>query len=139
MPIRRNKLYLLLTIASLAGYSWLFINHSRSAAPGSNETGVCLIKEVTHIPCPSCGATRAVLSLLEGHFIESLRWNPLGVILLLILVITPLWLAFDLFSGRDSLICFYTKMETVLQQKWVAIPAIGLVLGNWIWNIFKGL
>lgn len=139
MPIRKNKLYLLLTIACLAGYIWLFINYSRSAAPGSNETGVCLIKEVTNIPCPSCGATRAVLTLLEGHFMESLFWNPLGVILLLILVISPLWLAFDLLSGRDTLYCFYNKMETILREKWVAIPAIGLVLGNWIWNIIKGL
>jgi hypothetical protein len=34
---------------------------------------------------------------------------------------------------------FYNQTELVLKRKWIAIPAILLVLLNWIWNIAKGL
>lgn len=46
----------------------------------------CGMKLVLHMYCPGCGGTRAVLSLLHGHFFQSLYYNPaviLGGILML--------------------------------------------------------
>ncbi|MCD4679404.1 MAG: DUF2752 domain-containing protein [Bacteroidales bacterium] len=139
MPLSRNKLYIFLTVSCIVGYIWLFINYTILANNSTNEVGFCIIKHVTNIPCPSCGSTRSILSILKGNLSESLYWNPIGMILFLIIVITPLWIVFDYLFHKDSLLKFYKKSEKVLRQKKVAIPAIILILANWIWNIYKGL
>ena len=50
----------------------------------------CLVKQLTGIPCPSCGSTRAVMSLMRFHFWESVLYNPLPLLLLCFLF--ALWL-----------------------------------------------
>jgi hypothetical protein len=47
--------------------------------------------------------------------------------------------AYDWVSQKETLLQAYCKVEMSLQRKRIAIPAILLVLGNWIWNIYKGL
>jgi hypothetical protein len=37
----------------------------------------CVFKELTSFPCPTCGATRAVLLLAHGEAAASLSMNPL--------------------------------------------------------------
>lgn len=134
----RNKLYLLLLSACMAGYIWLIYNYNRVVSEGM-EPGVCLIKRVTGIPCPSCGTTRSVLSILHGDFYGALLWNPFGIIIVSVLLIGPLWVFFDILLRRDSFYQFYVRAEIFLRRKWIAIPAILLVLLNWIWNLIKGL
>jgi Protein of unknown function (DUF2752) len=36
----------------------------------------CPLRAVTGIPCPTCGATRAFASLIDGHVAASFRFNP---------------------------------------------------------------
>ena len=133
----RTKLYTLLAIACFGGYVWLGFNLSNAIS--NSDFGVCIIKETTGIPCPSCGSTRSVVSLIDGNVKDALYWNPIGIILVVILVVTPFWLVFDLVSKKQSVLNFYIGIEQVFQQKRFAIPAIGLVIINWIWNIYKGL
>jgi hypothetical protein len=38
---------------------------------------VCYFHEWTGLPCPSCGSTRLVESLLAGDPLGAVRWNPL--------------------------------------------------------------
>lgn len=38
----------------------------------------CVFKELTGIPCPGCGGTRAIKSLLYGHFSAAIRYNILA-------------------------------------------------------------
>lgn len=40
----------------------------------------CVFKGITGIPCPTCGATRAVMHLSRGDIIASLEMNPLVAI-----------------------------------------------------------
>jgi hypothetical protein len=134
----RNKLYVLLSGACAAGYVWLTITYF-SQAYHLSEPGICLFKRVTTIPCPSCGSTRSVLSLLKGDIAGALYWNPFGVLLISILVIAPLWIMYDVVSRKDSLLINYEKAEHFIRHKWVAIPAILVVIINWLWNITKGL
>ena len=110
-----------------------------SNAQSHNDFGVCIIKEASGYPCPSCGSTRSVMSIIHGDFVDALYWNPIGVILVIILAVTPFWLIFDLVSGKDSVLKFYHNIEHVFSQRKYAIPAIGLVIANWIWNFYKGL
>lgn len=139
MGRQRNKLYLLLGMACLLGYGYIFVMQQELAGQLGQLGPVCLFKRVTHIPCPSCGATRSVLSLLQGELGQALYWNPLGLILAAILTICPLWLSYDWLLKQDTLYRFYQTMEALFRRRAVAIPAGALVIGNWVWNIYKGL
>ncbi len=139
MAISRNRLYAILILSCIAGCVWLFLNSSNHLVNNTNGITVCMIKHITNIPCPSCGSTRSVLSILHGEYLEALYWNPLGFILILIAVTIPIWITFDCATKKNSLVQFYNKAETILRQKKIAIPALFLVLANWFWNIYKGL
>jgi len=138
MPLSRSKLYTLLFIACCAGYIWLYIGIAINKSE-SNPVEVCLIKQLTNIPCPSCGSTRSVLSLMHGEFVQSVLINPFGLIIAFIMIVTPFWILLDLVAKSQSLYNFYHKMEDVLKKPKFAIPLILLVILNWIWNIIKGL
>jgi len=36
----------------------------------------CIVHRVFGVPCPVCGATRAVIALSHLSLLESFRWNP---------------------------------------------------------------
>ncbi len=136
--VKRN-LYIILACLSLAGYIWLgwnFIERSAHAAIPS----VCLFKEVTGLPCPSCGTTRSLLLLIRGQFRESFMMNPFGMVLALALVVIPLWIMVDTISRSDSFYRRYVQMEHLLSHNRVlAVFAVAIVALNWVWNIAKGL
>lgn len=138
MPAK-NKIYLFILSGCLAGYSWLYWGISNSSLQTNNATSICIIKHTTGIPCPSCGCTRSIRSILHGNFTDAFNWNPLGFFLLFLLILLPVWLLYDYVRRTDSLLHFYTKAEQQLRKKKIAIPAFGLILLNWYWNIHKGL
>lgn len=130
----KNKLYSLLLIACSAGFIYLLYN---IYYPESNAYSVCIIKNISGFPCPSCGATRAVKLLFKGDFMDSILMNPFGIIISAILIILPFWIVIDLILKKETFYTFYNKMECLLKQKKIVIPFIILVLLNWIWNIKK--
>ena len=136
--MNRNRLYLFLFAACTVGFIWLTISYNQGSS-NEWESGVCLFKRLTHIPCPSCGSTRSVLALLNGDITGAVMWNPLGIILLTLLVLTPVWIFSDLLGKKSTLFIFYNRSEYFLRRKWVASSAILIVLLNWIWNIYKGV
>lgn len=136
MALDRTKLYLFLFIACLAGYSWLYYSMNSRR---SNTMEVCFIKHVTNIPCPSCGSTRSIISLANGDFVQALKINPLGYIVAIIMLLTPLWITIDIATKRKTLLLFYQKIEQFLKKPQFAIPLILLIIINWIWNITKAL
>lgn len=138
MHAKRVRLYVMLSIACAAGYLWLFYMVSTSASV-HGAVGVCPIKHATGVPCPSCGSTRAVLSLLQGDFLDALYINPFGIIVAALMVIVPIWLIVDLVVQKPTLFDGYRRVETVVRKPSVAIPLVALVVVNWIWNITKGL
>ncbi len=53
-----------------------------------NHNGAfCLIKMTIGIPCPGCGMTRAVLSLIMFNFEDAMFYHPLVFLLPLILIV----------------------------------------------------
>lgn len=134
----RNRLYLTIGAACGVGYVWLCLNLFSGIMP-LGHVSICLIKRITNIPCPSCGTTRSVLSLAEGHFANALAINHMGFIVALIMLVAPVWIMIDIVRKDNSLLIFYSKIETNLRKPPYAILAILLVLSNWIWNIVKGL
>ena len=47
----------------------------------------CLLKSTTGVPCPTCGTTRAFLSLSRGDVLGAWRMNPLVMTVLLLWVL----------------------------------------------------
>lgn len=133
-----NKLYLLLGTACFAGYVWLYVNLSENFLK-YDTLQVCLVKNITTIPCPSCGTTRSMISMFQGDFIQAMLINPFGLLVAITMILTPIWIAFDVIAKKTTLFSLYGKLETRLKKPMVAIPLIILVIFNWIWNIIKGL
>ena len=123
-------------IACLAGFIYLFYNiHTLQ----SQTFRVCIIKNVTGYPCPSCGTTRAVTLLSEGKIIESLLLNPFGIVVAIAMTLFPFWILIDIIFKKESFFRMYKKAETTIRKPWLASILILLVLLNWIWNIYKHL
>jgi hypothetical protein len=139
MSKSRSKLYSLILIACFAGYFWLAFSYYNSGNSVSYEPGICLMKEITGIPCPSCGSTREIISIIHGDAGEFFHWNPLGLVTLFIMITVPFWILYDVMMRKESMFIFYKKNELILRRKWISIPLIMLVIINWIWNIYKGL
>ena len=132
----KNKLYLIVLIACFSGYlSLLFTTYYSEGG----QISVCMIKNATGYPCPSCGTTRAVQALYKGDLKGSVAFNPFGIIASMALLILPIWVGFDLAIKKQTFYVAYNKMEAILKQKKIAIPLIILVVLNWIWNIYKEL
>jgi len=132
----KSKLYLVIVLACLAGFLYLFfsINYSESS-----QLKFCIFKKVTGYPCPSCGTTRAVNLLLKGDGLGSIQMNPFGIIVTILMLVLPIWILLDWATHRKTFFINYKKAETILNTRWIAILGIVLVLLNWIWNIKKGL
>jgi len=138
MTLHRNRLYSLLFTACLAGYIWLYYS-IKSNLTGNNSLQVCLIKNATNIPCPSCGSTRSIISLTKGNFVEAFDFNPIGYVVALIMLIAPVWIIVDIILKNNTLFVCYQKIEIHLKKPKYTIPLILLVIINWIWNITKGV
>lgn len=134
----RNKLYTILSLACVAGYSWIYYGLTIVQTSKGVYEG-CFIKQITNIPCPSCGSTRSILSLMKGEFFEALLLNPLGYIIAVILLISPLWITIDILTNSKTLFDQFQKAEAIIRKPYVAYPLLILVSLNWIWNITKGL
>jgi hypothetical protein len=139
MSLKKSNIYLFIMLGCLIGYTWLYWNISNQLKPCNNATGICLIKNATSFPCPSCGTTRSLISIFQGDFFQALHWNPLGFFLLLLLITLPLGVIYDYYTKKTVLLRIYMKAESWLRQKKIAIPGIILILLNWYWNIQKDL
>jgi len=135
----RSKLYAIALAACCAGWLYVGIQFPFNQSGKQHDVTLCLIKQVTNVPCPSCGTTRSVMAMIEGDFVSSFHWNPLGWLVGSMMFIIPLWITFDLICKKGSFMHTYQTTESWFKSKWVAGPAIALVLANWAWNICKGL
>lgn len=136
--MQRTRLYKIVFSACVAGYAWLFA-HTLFYQPAMEDNTMCLIKYISGIPCPSCGSSRSVLAILQGNFMEAFLWNPFGYFITAILILSPIWIIFDLMSSGNSFLRVYDKVEKCIRNKWIAIPAVLLLAANWVWTIAKGL
>jgi len=119
----------------MAGYAWIGFQ-----LLSSEGVTVCLIKNITGIPCPSCGITRAVLLLIGGEILPAILMNPLGCITAVALLILPLWIITDTLTRKNTLaLTFLWTEKRIKTKKAVYIPLVALALLNWGWNILKEL
>lgn len=137
MTTSRNKLYGWLLFFSAIGYLWVFYN--LLFVPADGGATLCLFKTITHLPCPSCGVTRTICSLIHQEESIGSVINPLGILVAVMMLIVPLWILIDLLIKKESFYNQYINIENFLQKRPIAISSILLITFVWIWNIVKGL
>ena len=71
--------FLMAILAMLGWGAWLLRTEGPGGVPFLQG---CQIRRWTGLSCPGCGMTRAASAAMNGHFLEALRLNPLGMILL---------------------------------------------------------
>lgn len=85
----------------------------------------CPFFRVTGIPCPGCGLTRAVILLLKGDVLASLRFHAFAPILLL----TAVSLVLVLLLPRSITQPVISKVETLEKQTgFTFVILVGLIL-----------
>jgi hypothetical protein len=137
MITRTKNFYGLMTVFSLLGFVWILLNQF------ANQTvkipSVCIFKNVTSLPCPSCGSTRSLISLMTGGFREAFYLNPFGYIIFIFLTIAPIWIFLDYLLKRESLFNVFQLIQHKFQKRAYQLVFILIILSNWIWNIGKGI
>jgi len=94
----------------------------------SNFVDLCLFKRFTGYPCPTCGTTRGIISLLHGQYINAWLYNPL-VFSIGIIVVIDLVIKF-IFAKRF-------KISLVKKEKKIAwLFAFLIFLANWAYVIY---
>jgi len=132
----RKKLYLFILFLAFAGYSWIILNHYLLQA-NKSVVSVCLFRNVTGIPCPSCGTTHAVISIATGDFRKAFHENILGFPVAAMLLVFPLWILIDFLLKKESFYGFYKRTEMVVRKKWIAYLFLLILLAIWGWNLFR--
>jgi hypothetical protein len=94
---------------------------------GTRPVPLCLFKRLTGCPCPTCGFTRGVLSLLQGHPLQGWLYNPL---LFSFLGTFGAALGIRVLFGR-TLHVRWTRRERIA----LCLAALLLVLANWLYVI----
>jgi hypothetical protein len=92
---------------------------------------ICIFKEWTGLPCPTCGATRMIEALLSGEILAAASWNPL---LFAGLAALALWAAAS--TARLLLGLPAWKLVTVRWERiGLRIFAVGALALCWIYLI----
>jgi hypothetical protein len=93
----------------------------------------CPFRVVAGFACPSCGSTRALLSLADGQLLDALAFNPLVTLAALGFVLcglaAPLWNA--------SIRRIPTGIDLSTRTARIAITVT--LLANWVWIVARGV
>lgn len=106
---------------------------------GQQSLIACPSKWIWHVPCPSCGTTRAFLHLLHGEVGEALWQNANVVPAAAFLFGFPVLGIYDGLTGRRVMRQYFSWMLLQLRQhRWLfALMLVGEGL-IWIHNIYIG-
>lgn len=105
---------------AVAGCAFVAANN-----PSQSTLGICPFKQVTGLPCPGCGATRAAYQLMHGNLNAAIQFNALAVF-----VIFPLMLgaylawAIPKFGGPQ-----FIKLR---MPNWLAWSLLGVLAVWWV-------
>lgn len=91
----------------------------------------CPLRDLTGMPCPTCGGTHATLALAEGRWGDAIAANPLVTVGL---VLFGIWLMIGLLAtvapGLRRRIVWSAR-----EKKTARFLAVFLFLATWIWEI----
>ena len=134
--ISRTRFYGVLLVMLAASYAWIAYN-SVVRVKQAEGISICIVRNVTGVPCPGCGTTRSVVHVLHGEILDAVTTNPLGLLAAGALTLLPLWIGADLVRGRASLMHAYAVLNQQLARRAVLVVVVLLVLCLWTWNIYN--
>ena len=91
----------------------------------------CLFKKTFHIPCPACGMTRAIKSIMNFNIYKSFSYNILTFPLIIIIFLLFITTIIDLLYNKHYL----NKIINTITKNYHII--IILLIISWIINIYK--
>ncbi len=131
MPTRPNApgtggLWLLAGLAGVAGLAVLHVWHPANDPAAS----ICLTRRLFHLPCPTCGMTRAFALLAKGEWSSALTLHPLAPLLALEMVLG--WLAWGVALARQRPLCLPARVDTV------ALAHVAVLCALWLGRAATG-
>jgi hypothetical protein len=136
--IQVKRFYLIMILLALAGWTVVITGSYYFNNTYLGGKTLCLIKNITGYPCPSCGVGRGIQCLTRLDLYCALLQNPLSLLVAAGGLIIPVWMVRDGFKKDISLYRVNVRTGKWLKKHPVIIILlILLILGNWIWNIYK--
>ena len=124
--IDHELIWLLTSIGTaICAAAWLYLGLARPQ---------CRFREALGIPCPTCGATRATMELLQGDVMGALLMNPLYTAGLGLVLVYGLYAATVLFGRLPRL--RFTQNAGLGFLRWAVVAVI---LINWAWLLYRGV
>lgn len=97
---------------------------------------VCAFRQLTGLPCPTCGATRAFCAAGRGRIADAVRVNPLATVGFLALVLYVPYALGSVVLGTRRL----RLVGTTRKSRRAIYIALGvLFLANWAYMILTGV
>jgi len=109
-----------IVVAVLAGIGW--------------DVWPCPFRQLTGLPCPGCGMTRACLAMLRGNWAAVWKFNPFGPVFALFWVVVVVGLLLPE-PWRGRLVAILGRFER--RTRWAAWVGAGLLiysLTRWCWS-----
>lgn len=94
-----------------------------------NGPSLCLFNKLAGFPCPTCGLTRSLYSLTTGDFWQSIRFNPLGLIVVFFLTLWTL--------GKVSILSLFKRIESMKIERKTRHFILTSLLLFWGFNIVR--
>jgi uncharacterized protein DUF2752 len=102
--------------------------------PAVEKLPLCFFHSFTHLECPGCGLLRSFISISHGQWIRAIRWNALGPLVYLFLVVYLIKALVGLAGKKIMLPPFLFQRGT-----WTYRLFGILFWGQWILKLGKGL
>lgn len=115
-----GSVFLGLSLVAGVLFYYILLPHISSLPP-------CVLYTFLGIYCPGCGGTRAFLSLLQGHILQSLWYHPL------VLYAVILYGSFML-SHTVARLTRFRYFRGMRFHSWYLYGAIGIIGVNWIFK-----
>ncbi len=130
--VTAQRFYIIASLITIIGWGWLLFSGSIVT-----DHTVCLFKNITSYPCPSCGTTTSMIAVANGHWLHAANSNILGFPALLILLALPIALTLDTIGKKRYTYTTYVKLETTFRKKpYLLYIFLILITINWIWNLY---
>ncbi|MBR6445371.1 MAG: DUF2752 domain-containing protein [Prevotella sp.] len=67
------------------------------------QESLCPFMRYAHFPCPGCGLTKSLVSLVQGKLLTSLSYHPFGFVVEIVAIVIIIFSLLDFINGTYSL------------------------------------